>query len=275
MWYSKGRYEFIDACKLERYHMKKLKVFGFIIAILGFMSLDAGKMQDGISGYEIDTVKKNSMQTVDTQRGKQKIQLFMYDECPYCVRVATFLKQQNLMDKVEFIDAGVSENRELLRSVSGRTQAPYLIDLDADVKMPESLDIIAYFSKKFATTIPPVVECISGIAPIEVYEQKKYNNATFLSDIQASKKPVMILVSTTWCPPCKIFKPIFLQVAQQFADVCTFICIDGDVDSGIRDQLGVQGYPSVVCYKNGKRINSENYRSKEGLVRLVHQLVSH
>ena len=170
------------------------------------------------------------------------------------------------------IDAGIPENRELLRSISGKTQAPYLVDVEAGIKMPESLDIIAYFSKKFNVTMPMAETVMRNV--IEVNGLKKYDSVTFLSDVQASQKPVIILISTTWCPPCKVFKPIFLQIAQEFAHVCEFICVDGDANMEIVSQLGIQAYPSIVCYKNGKKINFENYRSQEGLIRLINQLLA-
>lgn len=206
---------------------------------------------------------------------EHKIQLFMYENCMYCTRVLDFLKQYNLMDKVVLVSADKAENRALLRSISGRTQAPYLVDTDAGISMPESLDIILYLGKKFSATMASVENAITVAEPEEVCLDKKYTSSTFLPYVQASKKPVVILISTTWCPPCKIFKPIFLEVAQQYADVCEFICIDGDEYTAIVNQLGVQAYPSIVCYKNGKQINPKNYRSQEGLIKLIQQLLVH
>lgn len=247
--------------------MKKIKIFSCVVAIIGFVCLYAGQNQDQM------TIQQSiAIQSADTQIIEHKIQLFMYDGCLYCVKVTDFLKQHNLMDKVVCIDASIPENRELLRSISGKTQAPYLVDVEAGIKMPESLDIIAYFSKKFNVTMPMAETVVRNV--VEVNGLKKYDYVTFLSDVQVSKKPVIILVSTTWCPPCKVFKPIFLQIAQEFADACQFICVDGDLNTEIVNQLGVQCYPSIVCYKDGKQINPENYRSKEGLIRLINQLLS-
>ena len=255
------------AYKFERYIVKKFKILSCMIAIVGFMCLYAGQTQD-----QVPTQQSIAIQSADTQIIEHTIQLFMYDGCSYCVKVTDFLKQYNLMDKVVCIDAGIPENRELLRSISGKTQAPYLVDVEAGIKMPESLDIIAYFSKKFNVTMPMAETVMRNV--IEVNGLKKYDSVTFLSDVQASQKPVIILISTTWCPPCKVFKPIFLQIAQEFAHVCEFICVDGDANMEIVSQLGIQAYPSIVCYKNGKKINFENYRSQEGLIRLINQLLA-
>jgi thioredoxin 1 len=253
--------------KIERYCMKNFKIIGLIVAFIASIGLYASQIQDQ------STVQKSIDGFIELPTAEQKIQLFMYEDCFYCIKVTDFLKQYNLMDKVVLIDAGLQKNREQLRSVSGKTQAPYLVDFDANVMMPESLDIIAYLATKF-NVIMPAAEVVLALPVLKIIEMTKYDSATFLSVVQASKKPVIILISTTWCPPCKIFKPIFLQIAQQFADACEFICIDGDADRAIADQLGVQCYPSIVCYKNGQQINPENYRSKAGLLNLIAQLIA-
>ena len=137
--------------------------------------------------------------------------------------------------------------------------------------MAESDDIIAYLMKKYdiAYAEPISIAKVSN----DDQMQKSYNPKTFLSDIQKTNKPVVILVSTTWCSPCKVFKPIFLQVAQKYADLCEFICVDGNANCEILQQLGIRSYPTVVCFKDGKQINPENYRSQQGLTQLVQQLV--
>ncbi len=236
------------------------------MAFIGSFDVCADQKKDEVcmKSIEVDSIVLSHV--------TQKIQLFMYERCSYCIKVSNFLKQHDLMDQVELIDVGITINRELLRSISGKTQAPYLVDFDANVKMPESLDIIAYFTKKFKVTMP-VLASTSAFPIVKNSEVTQYDSSTFLSFVKNSQNPVVILISTTWCPPCKIFKPIFVEVAQQFADVCEFIYVDGDEDKLIVDQLGVQCYPSIVCYKNGKQINPENYRSKVDLLDFITQFV--
>lgn len=248
--------------------MNRFKVISLMAAGVGFVCLYAGTIQD-----EVPMPKSVAVKNVNAQVVEQKIQLFMYDACPYCVKVTDFLKQHNLMDKVEFIDADILENRELLRSFSGRTQAPYLIDVDANISMPESLDIIVYLAKKFSVIIPTFVDTATAVMQADFCEQKKYDSVFFLSDVKASKKPVIILVSTTWCPPCQQFKPVFKMVAEQMKDSCEFIMLDGDLDKDIATQLQVRAYPTVICYKDGNRIDPINYRTKAGLLEVISQLL--
>ena len=106
-------------------------------------------------------------------------------------------------------------------------------------------------------------------------DNKIYNTTTFLDDVQKAEKPVIILVATHWCPPCKQFKPIFKQVAQSMKDFCEFIIVDGDTNQEILQQLQIRCYPTLICYKNGVRIDPINYRSKKELLKLIESLLEH
>lgn len=206
----------------------------------------------------------------DTMPAQQKIQLFGYDQCPYCAKVVNFLQRQNLLHTVELIDVTQSGNLEKLQAISGRTQVPYLVDAQASVSMPESEDIIRYIMKKHNL----VYDAIHYEAPDQgVVMNKMYDPKRFLSDLLACKRPVVLLVATNWCPPCQKFKPIFFKVADQYADLCEFVLLDGDANPAIVQELGIPGFPSVICFKDGIRINPVNYRSEEGLVDLIAQLV--
>jgi thioredoxin 1 len=197
-----------------------------------------------------------------------KIKLFIYTDCFFCTKVISFLEQHRLLDQVELIDANVSENKDLLRSMTGKTQVPYLVDIDCRVAMLESADIIAYLSEKFhVKSVEPV------LIPVPVNELKTYSSSTFLSEVQTSNKPVLILVATTWCPPCKKFKPIFEEVAEQMKDYCDFILIDGDLNEDIVTLLKVTSYPTLICYKKGQTFNPINYRTKVGLMELISRLL--
>jgi|GEM_PF-1647807 len=116
----------------------------YFLSCIPFVSLS--KVNELVSTEVINEIG-NNMQEV------HKIQLFMYQNCPYCAVVEQFLKKHNLLDSVDFLDAGLNKNKELLKNISSKTQAPYLVDLDASVKMPESLDIIKYFIKKFDVNV--------------------------------------------------------------------------------------------------------------------------
>lgn len=247
--------------------MKFFKILSVLIGIVCLVEVYASQQQDKIN--PVDNIALSVISLPDTVASK--IQLFMYEACFYCVKVKLFLEKYNLVDKVEFIDAGVVENRDLLKTISGKTQAPYLVDADSNIKMAESDDIIAYLAKKFNIQDDKKSEKteLSNLNN----SQKQHNVEKFLLDVLSSSKPVIVLVSTTWCPPCKILKPIFIEVATLMKDVCEFILVDGDENPEIVKLLGVRAYPSVLFYKDGRQRMLPFDRSKAGLKKIVEQLI--
>jgi thioredoxin-like negative regulator of GroEL len=57
------------------------------------------------------------------------------------------------------------------------------------------------------------------------------------------------------------------------ADQFEFILVDGDANRKIVEQLGVRGYPTVVFYKNGQRIDVQYSRSKVGFTQALKKLL--
>lgn len=246
--------------------MKKIKIVLSIAVVVGLVSLYADQ-QDQTKKDDV-VMKQDAESTPEVVASK--IQLFMYKDCFYCVKVKLFLEKYNLVDKVEFIDADIVGNKDLLRTISGKTQAPYLVDKDANVKMAESEDIIKYLAEKFK--IADYKETRKPLSNLDNGE-KQHDPDTFLAHVCAASKPVVILVSTTWCPPCKVFKPIFIEIAKEMADQFEFILVDGDANRKIVEQLGVRGYPTVVFYKNGQKIDLQYSRSKFGFTQALKQLL--
>jgi thioredoxin 1 len=211
-------------------------------------------------------------QTQGVQTHTSVMQLFGYTQCRYCQKVLSFLQAHPeifVNCRIELIDVSDTDNHSLLQSISGKTQVPYLVDIDAHIKMAESDDIIEYLMKKYH--IAYAQPCAQKLSVSDDNMQAYYNPNTFLSDIQSADKPTMVLVSATWCRPCQIFKPIFLEVAEKYADSCHFVCVDGDANYEIVEQLNIPGYPTVIAYKNGQKIVPHNYRSVQGLTNFIEQ----
>lgn len=218
-----------------------------------------------------DVMQKKSQ---GVQAHKSKIQLFGYSQCRYCQKVLSFLQAHPEIAVncyIELIDVNDQANCSLLQSLSGKTQVPYLVDVDANVKMAESDDIIEYLMKKYH--IAYAQPCAQKLSVSDENMQASYNPKTFLSDIQLADKSTVVLVSATWCRPCQIFKPIFLQVAEKYSDIAHFVCVDADANYEIVEQLNISGYPTVIAYKNGQKIAPDNYRSLQGLTDFIEEQI--
>lgn len=70
----------------------------------------------------------------------------------------------------------------------------------------------------------------------------------------AKHADAIISVSTTWCAPCKVMKPVFEELARELSS--SYVCarVDGDTSKELIAQWGVNSFPSFVIFKEGKKV---------------------
>ena len=76
----------------------------------------------------------------------------------------------------------------------------------------------------------------------------------------AGDKLVVIDYSTTWCGPCKIALPKFVDLSEKYEDVVFLKCI-GDTSteaSQLMKREGVRSVPSFHFWKSGSKIEVVN-----------------
>lgn len=74
------------------------------------------------------------------------------------------------------------------------------------------------------------------------------------SQLISGSKPVLVDFSAEWCGPCKMMAPILKDVAGQLGDSVRILKIDVDKNQQLAAQVGVQGVPTLILYKNGKQV---------------------
>ena len=81
------------------------------------------------------------------------LQLYFDRTCPFCQRVLHFIDSKGIAyePKEMSLRADSPERDELIR-LSGRTQVPFLVDPERDIKMPESADIMRYLDTHYGET---------------------------------------------------------------------------------------------------------------------------
>lgn len=84
---------------------------------------------------------------------------------------------------------------------------------------------------------------------MEVINQEKFK------EIIKSDSISVIVFSASWCMPCKRLKPIIEDVIKELSDV-PFYDVDIDDSEEIVKEYQVFGVPTIVCFKNGKKIDS-------------------
>lgn len=72
----------------------------------------------------------------------------------------------------------------------------------------------------------------------------------------------------TWCGPCKMFGPIFEEVANN--SNINFVKLDVDKSSDIAREYGVMTIPTIILFKNGKEVKRHTgFMSKDDLEKFI------
>ena len=74
--------------------------------------------------------------------------------------------------------------------------------------------------------------------------------ATFKDTVS---KPGIVLVDfwATWCPPCRMFAPIFQRASEAHQDI-TFAKVDTDAEPKLSLEYGISAIPTLMAFKDGE-----------------------
>ncbi len=78
----------------------------------------------------------------------------------------------------------------------------------------------------------------------------------FKTEVLKSKLPVMVDVGATWCGPCHLLAPTVEKMSGVYAGKLKVADMDADQNSDLVGQLGVQAFPTLLFFKNGKVVKT-------------------
>jgi thioredoxin 1 len=91
-------------------------------------------------------------------------------------------------------------------------------------------------------------------------------------NIIAEEKLTMVDFYTTWCGPCKMMDPFVKEIKEENSDIVNVLQVDAEAQFDIASQYDIQGYPTVIFFKNGQLVHrAMGAMPKEELLRLVNQ----
>lgn len=89
-----------------------------------------------------------------------------------------------------------------------------------------------------------------------------------VSVIEASHHvPVVVDLWAEWCGPCKVLGPVLERAAEEAGGSWILAKLDVDQSPEISQQLGVQGIPTVVAFKDGVEVDRFTGAIPEAAVR--------
>jgi thioredoxin 1 len=100
---------------------------------------------------------------------------------------------------------------------------------------------------------------------------KPFNQQDF-DTLTAAGKPVVLDISATWCPTCKVQKPIIDGLMKQpaYKDV-TLMTLDFDADKPTLHKFKVVMQSTLVAFKGaqevGRSVGDTNPKGIEGLIK--------
>jgi thioredoxin 1 len=95
--------------------------------------------------------------------------------------------------------------------------------------------------------------------------------ATFAETVN---KPGIVLVDfwATWCPPCRMFAPIFKRASEAHPDI-TFAKVDTDAEPRLSQEHGISAIPTLMAFKDGEVVyNQAGAIPSAALEKLIAQL---
>ena len=79
-------------------------------------------------------------------------------------------------------------------------------------------------------------------------------NANFDEVVVNSEIPVIVDFWAPWCGPCKMFAPIFNEVAKKYPLKAVFAKVNTEVEQTLGSKYNIKSIPTLVIYKNAREV---------------------
>lgn len=88
--------------------------------------------------------------------------------------------------------------------------------------------------------------------------------------LQRSGTLVLSFTAGQWCPPCMQLSSIYKQVANKLTNVAVSE-MNCDEDQWSCNQFGIQGYPTIVMFHKGRRVQFDGNKQVDTIVQWIQQ----
>jgi thioredoxin 1 len=82
----------------------------------------------------------------------------------------------------------------------------------------------------------------------------KVTDSDFKASVLDAAQPVVVDFWAPWCGPCRVIGPILDKLAVEYDGKLTIAKVNTDEDARYAGQLGIQGIPTLIIFKDGKEV---------------------
>ena len=79
----------------------------------------------------------------------------------------------------------------------------------------------------------------------------------FEKDILKAEVTSCIQFSAEWCNPCKILKPIMIEISDEMSDKLKFFYMDIDSQPNTPTRFGIRGVPTLILFDKNGQVKSQ------------------
>lgn len=179
-------------------------------------------------------------------------------------------------DKI-FSEVDIDEMLKYYRSATGQRIMATITELNTE--MQKAYGSIKTIIQDILTEQEKANNTIKTTAVIHFDEKTKDKNDAeirelFNKEIQHDGLTI-VKFSGTWCPPCKIYAPVFEEVAEQLKELSIdgkkvaikYLAIDVDAVKVISEDCSIMSIPATIFYKNGKKVDSKIGNLKKDILK--------